>query len=70
MEMNAPMKDKHYNLISVLYHTLQGSDTCGTYLMDAEKSGDEELAEFFREVDGQYRQIADRAKGLLSGRLS
>jgi hypothetical protein len=69
MEMSAPMKDKNYNLISVLYHTLQGCETCSIYLEDAEKSGDKELADFFREVDGQYRQIVDRAKGLLSPRL-
>jgi hypothetical protein len=63
------MKDKDYNLISALYHSLQGCETCATYLADAENSGDSDLADFFREVDGHYRKIADRAKGLLSNRL-
>ena len=68
-EMNTPMKDKNYNLVSVLYHALQGSETCGTYLQDAEMSSDKESADFFGEVDTRYRQIADRAKELLSPRL-
>jgi hypothetical protein len=25
-------RDEHYNTISVLYHALQGADTCATYL--------------------------------------
>lgn len=68
-EMNAPMKDKNYDLVSLLHHALQGSETCGTYLHDAEMSSDKELADFFGEVDTHYRQIADRAKELLSPRL-
>jgi len=69
MEMDKPMKDKNYNLVSVLYHALQGSETCSTYLQDAAMSSDKELADFFTEVHTRYRQIADRAKELLSPRL-
>jgi hypothetical protein len=62
-------RDEHYNVISVLYHALQGADTCATYLQDAEHAGDQDLAQFFREVQGTYRQLADRGKTLLRQRL-
>jgi rubrerythrin len=62
--------DVHYNLISVLYHTLQGAETSMQYVSDAEKSGDEEVARFFREVQEEDRRRAERAKALLGQRLS
>ena len=37
-------RDEHYNLISVLYHALNGADTCDRYALDAETAGDERLA--------------------------
>ena len=35
-ERTTGTKDEQYNLVSVLYHALQGADTCATYLQDAE----------------------------------
>ena len=58
-------RDEHYNLISVLYHALQGADICNTYALDAEAAGDERLALFFREAGVLQAQLADRAKGML-----
>jgi hypothetical protein len=52
-----------------IYHALQGADTCATDLQDAEQAGDQELAQFFREVQGTYRQLGDRSKTLLRQRL-
>ncbi|HEX2279437.1 MAG TPA: hypothetical protein VE844_14905 [Gammaproteobacteria bacterium] len=63
-------QDVHYNLVSVLYHTLQGAETSVQYISDAEESGDEELARFFREVQEEDRRRAERAKTLLGQRLS
>ena len=68
-ERTTGTKDEQYNLISVLYHALQGADTCATYLQDAERAGDQDLAPFFREVHGTYQQLADRSKTLLRQRL-
>jgi hypothetical protein len=62
-------RDEHYNVISVLYHALQGADTCATYIQDAERAGDQDLVQFFREVHGSYQQLADRGKTLLRQRL-
>ena len=58
-------RDEHYNLISVLYHALQGADTCSEYALDAEAAGDEHMAAFFYEAGVMQTQLADRAKGLL-----
>jgi rubrerythrin len=63
-------QDVHYNLISVLYHTLQGAETSVQYVSDAEESGDEELAKFFRDVQEEDRRRAERAKTLIGQRLS
>jgi hypothetical protein len=68
-ERTTGTRDEQYNVISVLYHALQGADTCATYLQDAEQAGDQELAQFFREVQGTYRQVGDRGKALLRQRL-
>jgi hypothetical protein len=62
-------RDVHYNLISVLYHTLQGAETAMQYVSDAEESGDDELVRFFREVQEEDRRRAERAKTLLGQRL-
>jgi hypothetical protein len=55
-----------YNLVSVLYHALQGAENYEKYANDA--GSDQELASFFREVQ-QEQQRADRAKALLGKRL-
>jgi hypothetical protein len=62
-------RDEHDNVINVLYHAFQGADTCATYLQDAEHAGDQDLAQFFREVRGTYQQLAGRSKTLVRQRL-
>jgi hypothetical protein len=62
-------RDEQYNVISILYHALQGAETCATYLQDAEQAGDQDLVQFFRDVQGTYRQLADQGKTLLRQRL-
>lgn len=59
-----------YDLTSVLYHALEGGATYETYIRDVEESGDSGLAEFFRQVQEEDRQRAERAKELLRERLS
>jgi rubrerythrin len=61
--------DTVYDLVSIIYHALQGAETYGMYIADAEEVGDAELAKFFKEVQDDERQRADRAKKLLAGRL-
>jgi rubrerythrin len=56
-----------YNLVSVLYHALQGAENYEKYARDA--GSDQDLANFFREIQQQEKQRADRAKQLLATRL-
>ncbi len=63
-------KDKHYNLTSVLYHALQGGENYDQYISDAKAEGDDELAQFFTDVQEEERKRAERAKSLLADRIS
>jgi len=60
-------RDATYDVVSVLYHALQGAQNCQTYCDDA--SQDDELRQFFQQALDQQRQLADRAKQLLGRRL-
>src|SRR5215210_2872051 len=58
-------RDEHYNLISVLYHTLHGAENCEIYMADAEATGRGELVTFFREAQAMHAALAEQAKGYL-----
>lgn len=62
-------KDKTYDLFSIIYHSLQGAETVDMYIRDAEGAGDKELVTYFRNVQKEYRQLADEGKRLISSRL-
>lgn len=64
------MRDKHYDIVSTLYHALQGAETTSKYIDDAQQEGDTEVMDFFKEVQQHNRQIAERAKQLLAQRVS
>jgi hypothetical protein len=63
-------QDVTYDLVSVLYHALQGAETSQRYLRDAEQAGDQELVQFFREAQAWQRHLAAEAKEVLKQRLS
>jgi hypothetical protein len=67
MADNTGTNNSTYNLVSVLYHALQGADLYEQYASDA--GGDQDLAGFFRDIQQQEKQRADRAKQLLATRL-
>lgn len=62
--------DEHYNLVSVLYHALEGGSLYDKYISDAEGAGDDDLAQYFRDVQEEERKRAERAKQLLGERLT
>ncbi len=68
-EQQTGTRDEHYNLISALYHLLKGASTCEEYIRDAEESGDQELAQFFRDWQDEQRNLSERAKNLLGSRM-
>ncbi len=68
-QQNAGTRDTTYDLVSIVYHALQGAETYHTYVRDAETEGDSELASFFQEAQQQNQQLAARAKELLAARI-
>jgi len=62
------VSDNAYNLTSVLYHAAQGGTQYAKYIEDAESEGDQELADFFHEVQQQDAERAQQARTLLTTR--
>ncbi|MEA5507795.1 hypothetical protein VB735_32845 [Halotia wernerae UHCC 0503] len=67
-KFNTGTKDEHFNLISVLYHSLQCSACCEKYIEDAQQAGDRELSQFFQKIKEQNQNVAQQAKQLLAQR--
>lgn len=65
---NTGLSDRVYDLTSVLYHAAEGGQVYAGYIEDAEKEGDTELAQFFREVQQQDAERTRKAKSLLGQR--
>ena len=53
-----------YDLVSVLYHALEGGQTYEKYIQDA--GSNQELAQFFRQCQQEDQQRAQRAQQLLT----
>ncbi len=66
---NTGTEDTLYNLLSIVYHALQGAETYEKYIADAEQQEDRELAQFFRDVRDENTKRAERCKQLLATRL-
>ena len=62
--------DPHFDLVSVLYHALEGAQTYAQYVEDANRTGDQELAQFFSQAQQYQISCADTAKQLLGRRLT
>ncbi len=58
--------DVTYNLVSILYHALQGAETYDQYIHDARQSGDKDLAKFFQDTKRENQKRAERALQLLN----
>jgi hypothetical protein len=66
---NTGTPDIAYNLVSTIYHALQGAETEARYINDAEATGDEETIQFFRNLKQENARRADDAKRLLAKHL-
>jgi hypothetical protein len=62
-------KDKDYNIIWFTEACLSNALRLETYIKDADRDGDSELAEFFRRAQAESRKGAEQAKALLRARL-
>lgn len=58
--------DTTYNLISVMYHTLQGCQTYEQYAQDAEQAGQQDVAQYFRDTGRELERCAQRGQQLLA----
>ena len=62
--------NKHYDLVSILYHSLEGAQTYARYVEDAGSEGDKELAQFFLQAQQEENNRAEKAKQLLAARIN
>jgi len=63
-------KDKDYNVIWFTEACLSNALRLETYIADAEREGDTELADFFRKAQADSRKGAEQGKRLLTARLT
>ena len=62
-------KDKDYNIVWFVEQCLSNTLRLETYVEDARREGDDELADFFRRAQGESRKGAEQGKALLRKRL-
>jgi hypothetical protein len=63
-------KDKLYNLLWYTEACLDNALRLETYIADADRDGDTEVAELFRKAQADSRKGAEQGKRLLAARLS
>jgi hypothetical protein len=63
-------QDKDYNIIWFTEQCLSNVLRLETYVQDAERAGDQELADFFRRAQGASRKGAEEGKQMLRQRLA
>jgi hypothetical protein len=62
-------KDKDYNILWFTQACLDNVLRLETYAQDAEREGDNELADFFRRAQAESRKGAEQGKQLLRARM-
>lgn len=63
-------KDKDYNLIWFTEQSLSNALRLEEYIQDAEREGDNELAEFFRRAQNASRKGGEQGKEMLRQRFA
>lgn len=61
------LKNKEYDLVSVIYNASQAADTCRQYIRDAK--GDQEVERFFNNVVDTNADLVQKGKDLLKNRI-
>jgi hypothetical protein len=62
-------KDKDYNVIWFVEQCLSNTLRLETYIQDAEREGDSDLADFFRRAQTESKKGAEKGKEILKDRL-
>ena len=63
-------KDKNYNLVWFTEQSLSNALRLETYVQDAERDGDDEVAQLFKRAQEHSRRGGEEGKRLLASRLS
>jgi hypothetical protein len=63
-------QDKDYNIIWFVEACLSNALRLENYIQDAERAGDNELADFFRRAQAESRKGAEQGKAMLGKRLA
>ena len=63
-------KDKDYNIIWFVEQCLSNVLRLESYIEDADRDGDSDLAEFFRRAQSESRKGAEKGKEMLKERIS
>jgi len=63
-------KDKNYNIIWFTEQCLSNALRLQEYISDAERDGDNELADFFRKAQADSQRGGEAGKRMLTSRLS
>ena len=63
-------KDKDYNVIWFTEQCLSNALRLESYIADAEREGDNELADFFRKAQRESRKGGEQGKEMLRKRLA
>ena len=61
------LKDKEFDLVSVIYNASQAAETCQQYVKDCQ--GDQEVERFFNNVIDTNAELVQKGKDLLKNRL-
>jgi len=68
-EPQSPVRDKNYNLVWALEASLHNVWQLETYIEDADRAGDSELAEWFRKIQHNNQKAGEQGKRMLAERL-
>ena len=63
-------RDRVYDIIWFTERSLSNALRLETYIQDAERDGDHELAEFFRRAQSESRKGGEMGKQMLASRLA
>ena len=61
------LKNKEFDLVSVIYNASQAAETCQQYIQDAK--GDQEVEKYFTNVIDTNAELVQKGKELLKNRL-
>lgn len=63
--ISSPVQNLQFDLVSTLYHALEGNATIQQYIQDANQMGNNDAVQFFQTVAQQDQERAQKARDLL-----